>query len=208
MITLCIPTIRRFDLLQQCINSALSFPCKPDKILIMDNSAGGQLEHKLFHEQPVWIHTPPYNWGCAKSWNWFMTQNEDIIIICNDDITFTEHTLESMISAYNEDDYRFIAPCNGANIFSCFLLPKLIYDYVGPFDEQFWPAYFEDNDYSRRLSKLGIPFHFTHAGYEHKVSSTLASYTQSEKEEHARQFAANQNRYINKYGGLPGQETR
>lgn len=201
-ITLCIPTIRRFAELRTCIESSMQGDIRPTKVLIMDNSAG-QLRDHTFHDLPVWVHTPPYNWGCAKAWNWFMQQNDDIIIICNDDITFNENTLPSIINAYHENPNRFIAPCAGANIFSCFLLPKQIYEIVGPFDEQFWPAYFEDNDYSKRVTNAGIPFHFTGAGYGHIGSATIASYSAAEKEEHYRQFEANKQRFIQKWGRLP-----
>lgn len=207
-ITLGIPTIRRFDCLKQCVDFSLSHVLKPDRILIMDNSAGGQLNHRLFEDQPVWIHTPPYNWGCAKSWNWFMQQNDDIIVICNDDVTFNENTLYSMVNAYFEKPDTFIAPCSGTNIFSCFLLPKSVYNLVGDFDEQFWPAYFEDNDYSYRARQAGVEFCFTGAGYGHVGSATLASYSSAERQAHTQQFAANQQRYIDKHGGMPGQEIR
>lgn len=201
-ITLCIPTIRRFDTLQRCVDSALASPIAPTKILIMDNSAG-QLKAYDFHNKPVYIHTPSYNWGCARAWNWFMQQNEDLIVICNDDVEFNDRTLPSIVEAYQEDSNRFIAPCAGANIFSCFLLPKKVYEQVGPFDEQFWPAYFEDNDYSMRVTQTGIPFCFTGAGYGHVGSATLASYTSAEKAEHNRQFAANRQRFQDKWGRLP-----
>jgi GT2 family glycosyltransferase len=202
-LTLCIPTIRRFDTLKTCVDSALSYEIRPDKILIMDNSAGGQLNHHLFDNQPVWIHTPDYNWGCAKSWNWFMQQNEDVIIIANDDVTFNERTIASCVEAYKEESFRFISPCAGANIFSCFLLPKSVYEQVGPFDEQFWPAYFEDNDYSLRVTNAGITFYFTGAGYSHVGSATIAAYSHAELQAHQQQFAANQQRFYNKWGRLP-----
>lgn len=201
-ITLCIPTLRRFDTLQTCVDSALACSTPPTKILVMDNSAGGLKAHD-FHDKPVYVHTPSYNWGCAKSWNWFMQQNDDIVIICNDDITFNDRTLPSIIEAYHENPNRVIAPCAGSNIFSCFLLPKSIYDQVGAFDEQFWPAYFEDNDYSKRVTQAGIPFCFTGAGYGHVGSATIATYSAAEKDEHNRQFAANRERFRQKWGSLP-----
>jgi len=173
--------------------------------MVMDNSAGQLKEHN-FHDLPVWIHTPSYNWGCAKAWNWFMAQNDDLVMICNDDVTFNSRTIASCVEAYAEDPYRFIAPCAGANIFSCFMLPKMVYSAVGPFDEQFWPAYFEDNDYSHRVTLAQIPFCFTGVGYGHIGSATLASYTTAEQGEHQRQFAANQQRYIDKWKGMPGYE--
>jgi GT2 family glycosyltransferase len=40
--------------------------------------------------------------------------------------------------------------------FSAFMLNKRGWDLVGEFDEGFWPAYFEDNDYHYRINLLGL----------------------------------------------------
>lgn len=201
-VTLCIPTLRRFDTLRTCIESSLQGDIVPSKILIIDNSAG-QLRQHEFYDLPVYIHTPSSNWGCARSWNWFMGQNEDMIVIANDDIIFNTKTIASLVEAYEEDPYRFFAPCAGSNIFSCFLLPKQVFNAVHAFDQQFWPAYFEDDDYTKRINQAGIPFCFTGAGYGHVGSATLASYTPEEMSLHHQQFNMNRERFITKWGALP-----
>lgn len=204
MITLCIPTIRRFDTLRTCINSALTGSVPVDKVMVIDNSAG-QLRAHEFHNQPVYIHTPPFNFGCAKTWNMFMRENDDQVIIANDDVEFLPNTVEHFRDHF-KDGAQFMG-ANGSNAFSLFCLRKSTWETVGPFDEQFWPAYYEDNDYMRRMKISGIPLtFFVGHWYHHVGSATIASYTSAEKSEHQRQFAANGQRYKDKWGGPPNAE--
>jgi len=92
--------------------------------------------------------------------------------------------------------------------FSAFMLSKQCWDEVGEFDEVFAPAYFEDNDYHYRmtlsnLAAICVPMAlFYHYG----------SATQKEANENGQpmmtndKFEGNRQKYIQKWGGLPGQE--
>jgi hypothetical protein len=52
---------------------------------------------------------------------------------------------------YNSKGSKFIPPWN------MFIAPRSTLKRVGLFDENFYPAYFEDRDYQLRLSTLGVP---------------------------------------------------
>lgn len=88
--------------------------------------------------------------------------------------------------------------------FSMFMLRISAYDAVGPFDEEFskrGKAYYEDNDYHHRMNLLNIPARcIDNAPYYHYGSITAnTSNVRS---------VINQQYYIEKWGGLPGHETR
>lgn len=54
------------------------------------------------------------------------------------------------------DGEGFRQPDQGGTAGWCFMLTKELYEEVGPFDEQFSPAYGEDTDYWHRAWELGI----------------------------------------------------
>ena len=131
-ITICIPTLNRYDLLVKCLGSLRQSTVKPDNIFIIDN--GKQYEELVDIHIPISVHTPPENMGVAASWNWFMKNVPETRIICNDDITFFEDTLERLISANNiylKSSVLFPAGTPAANSFSCFLMPDKVIEKVG-----------------------------------------------------------------------------
>lgn len=98
----------------------------------------------------------------------------------------------------------------GGPDFSCFLIRQALHARY-PFDERFEPAWFEDNDYHRRLwlggdgaRIAGVPLPYWHAG-----SSTLSAADAEGRGArlHAG-FLRSQARYLAKWGGLPHQERR
>lgn len=208
MITLCIPTIRRFDLLQTTIKTAKAGSVVPDKIVIMDNSCGDCPKFP-----GVDVIVPKENKGVAGSWNYFFNNFEDDIIISNDDVEFKTDTIELLIKASKENpDKGFIYPYTKAdhdNTFSVFLLRKSLWKLVGEFDEFFFPAYFEDNDYHYRMKLAGFPELYLAPGseYIHAGSATLQSYNASELTHHYYRFSRNQDYFVKKWGGMPGKET-
>ena len=78
---------------------------------------------------------------------------------------------------------------------------------IGPFDQIFFPAYFEDNDYSRRLTR------FPRAGTVYKRDGRLTprlhrkSMSILKDRKLNANFGTNATKYIAKWGGLPGHET-
>ena len=82
--------------------------------------------------------------------------------------------------------------------------PSLI-EKVGLLDENFFPGYFEDNDYKRRIKLanadiMHLPLHSIH-----DRSSTLNSSIRF-KQKNQYTFQQNYMYYIDKWGGKPGQE--
>lgn len=92
--------------------------------------------------------------------------------------------------------------------FSAFMVSKQCWENVGEFDELFFPAYFEDNDYHYRMKQMGVPaIVLPSAMFFH-----YGSRTQNEAAEDGKPivvsmlFENNRAFYVRKWGGLPDQE--
>ncbi len=210
----CIPTYKSFDHAYNGVLAALRSTLPPDQIAIIDNSGNGSgAEHLMpltqkFSNVYIWPQT--YNIGVAKSWNTFFNHyQDDYVIIANDDVEVEPYTIERMVTAAetNKRDIFFSGDGESGNAFSLFLLKKAGYDLIGAFDEKFYPAYFEDNDYARRMLLKGyriIPV--SGATYAHVGSSTIKRYTPQEWDVHHNAHRANERYYIVKWGGMPHNE--
>ena len=207
-VNLCIPTLNRYDLIWECVRSAYEGTVKPDNVFIIDN--GGSLE-RIPEFPDVYLYRQEQNIGVAASWNAFISNVEEYRLICNDDIKFYSQTIETLLENYDENHITYaFSYKDQANSFSCFLLSDKIIKAVGLFDDSISPgyAYFEDNDYSHRLSKEGFGSKPVLCEIEHTGSATLKKYTSTETQLHHHLFRIAQRNYIDKWGGLPGKETR
>jgi len=95
------------------------------------------------------------------------------------------------------------------NAFSLFVISNFIIDKVGLFDETISPnyAYYEDNDYYRRMQLLGYNLNKVKAcNVGHYSSATLKSYNSQQTREHHMRFNIATENYVKKWGGLPGKE--
>ena len=148
MISLCIPTLNRYDLLERLIESSELGTIKPNKYLIIDN--GNKLDKREFDRfnADIEIISFGYNIGVAKSWNKFISLTDPIRIICNDDVIFDKDTINSFIVNYDKNSFMTPDSIAEQNMFSCFSIPDFVIDTVGFFDQNISPnyAYYEDND--------------------------------------------------------------
>lgn len=110
------------------------------------------------------------NRGVATSWNdaqinGFET-GADVVIICNDDIYFSEGDIDKLATKAIQNPDRYMVSCAGYHIvldtwrpshgYSCFALNKIALTKIGCFDQNFHPAYGEDLDHHRRATMLGL----------------------------------------------------
>ncbi len=210
MITLGIPTLNRYDLLELTIQSAEKGTVVPDKYFIVDN--GGQFQRNDFYNSlgdRLEVNHYGHNLGVAGSWNKIIQSTPEIRIISNDDVEFFEDSIELLVRSYDTEAITYPAGIPAANSFSCYVMPNSIVERVGYFDEQISPryAYFEDNDYHRRMIIAGVSLvGVGNCRLGHSVSSTLQNYTKLEREKHNEKFKLAKQNYIRKWGGEPGQE--
>lgn len=172
------------------------------------------------------------NIGVAAGWNEGVDRalNDHCthILIANDDIVLAKNTIDHLVYRMNEDetigllsatDYRnwnnpdeVRAMTNGehsidfidAPHFSCFMITARSFLKIGRFDENFTPAYFEDNDYCHRTLLSGMKIlRSQNAPFYHYGSQTQNAGAPVCS---PHQFANNRNYYMGKWGGLPGNE--
>lgn len=211
--TLLVPTLSRFDLLARLLQSEQEQTKKADNIIVIDNS-NGNLEMTGIDD----IITT-HNVGVAGSWNIGLSllygdkENDHLLIICNDDNLLKENAIEELVQlAEANPDHGFFASQGGG--FSFFALrPTIAVNTVGYFDEGFYPAYFEDNDYHYRMKLKDVDFicsekQLYELGVNGQGSQTLNSFMTEEKIKKAIQvgFESNKARYEAKWGGEPTKE--
>lgn len=199
-----IPTLTRFDLLERCIDSALAGTVAPDRVVVVDNSAGA------CPRRPDCTYlVPSRNLGVAGGWNLIAKHAAGAdLILANDDTLFAPDTIAKMLEvATSNPRAGIVSPIEGQR-FSLFYLRRSAYQEVGPFDESFWPAYFEDNDYHRRLTLAGWESPVAFSAVEHAHSATMQEASEADLVLHHARFRANARRYALKWGGPVGQETR
>ena len=194
-----IPTLNRADLLLPALMYyKRDFP--NTKIFVVDN--GNQKLLADYDHPNLEVIKNSENVGVAGSWN-ILCENIFLqhpnALILNDDIYLgkTEQDISLLIQGMEVPFYT--TPLD----WCAFILPKETFEKVGKFDEGFYPAYFEDNDYAYRMKLLGmsifkIPFLIPSV---HRVSQTM------ELDDSVRvRFHKNKKRYIEKWGGEPLQE--
>lgn len=216
MITaLGVPTLNRYDLCAKLVDSARrSRPLLPDVCAIVDN--GGTLAESTFQnpDMPVAIHKPGHNLGVGPSWNWlaqkYLQKPSDRLLICGDDVVLHPATITMLVHVMGKTGADFVMPdpalSTTPQMFSCFMVRSSLFTKVGYFDEKFWPAYFEDNDFHRRMKIAGAIEAVAPCGYDHLNSGTMKAFSKEEVEVHHVRFRACRDYYIEKWGGLPGAE--
>jgi GT2 family glycosyltransferase len=175
------------------------------------------------------------NRGVAGAWNKGICIARNVLAcphyaVLNNDIILQNDTLDKMIAvlkepeiamstAYNTNDktqtpadFFYKKPAKDFELtdapdFSCFMLKKETIDKIGYFDEKFYPAYFEDNDYHYRIRMAGQrAVKISNAFFFHYGSQTTKDGKDIKRLSDSR-FLLNQEYYIRKWGGKPGKET-
>jgi hypothetical protein len=215
MINLCVPTIKRYDLLSNLIESAEAGTVVPDNYIIVDNGAKinkddsfrKRLEKSDLPKDKIKIIE--CRWSVAQSWNFFIKQYDEHLIISNDDIELLPQSIETLINEVdsNPETLMFSSGQNNVNAFSFFLIRKKLIELVGQFDEHFRPAYFEDCDFHRRMEINNIKrLNVQNLQLIHHHSATAKSYNSEERKRFQKDFMRNMMYYIKKWGGRPEQE--
>jgi hypothetical protein len=143
---LIIPVLNRFDLLEQTLAS-IDYPV--DNILVIDNS--GTLS--LPEQDNLTVLNMPNNFGVAASWNLGIKcfpQAAYWMIGSNDNPWFPG-SMAIMADMASEDNLVW-----SDKAWDCYTIGSNLVKKVGLFDENYYPAYYEDTDYSERLRLHGM----------------------------------------------------
>lgn len=201
-----IPTLNRLDLLYPAmLYYQIDFP-NTEKFIV-DN--GNQDLGWNLDKVSATIIENENNVGVAASWNQLckaIFKEHDYAIILNDDIYLGKQEWEfdsifkwlEMNPESNADFYV------GSKDWCAFIISKKCYEDVGEFDERFFPAYYEDNDYAMRMKLMGKKIMDSVQILNPAVfrnSETMKKDSEIKGEESKR-------KYIEKWGGLPGEEMK
>ena len=174
---------------------------------------------------PQWRHQVPlakaWNAGAEMAFN----DGCAFALVCNDDILFSPDTIDALVNEYqrlrHSDNVILVTPNNiRAELadplqilnyqrpdvpfswsehpnFSCFLIAPEFFELHGTFDENFVPAWFEDNDSHRRANLLGYKEICTTAAPQVHFGGVSTSMMENPHSGESQKY------YIEKWGGLP-----
>lgn len=188
-----VPTLARYDLLQRLIDTVEMGSEKPSGFIIVDN--GGEARSRLRLPANTELIEPGRNIGVAASWNRILdVAGDEPVVISNDDVLFGPQGFRVLSEAARQH------PLVTADGWALFAQSPDCTRKVGFYDEGFYPAYFEDNDYAYRMDLCGVPRHVVAVQAKHYRSATLEA-RPGLNVERSREY------YQLKWGGPPGRET-
>jgi GT2 family glycosyltransferase len=198
-----IPTVTSVDTIDEAVISVLNQDVEAE-LLIIQNGSPVSEKCDAWEKKGIEIYRPDFNLGCSASWNyacrWAFQNGHDKIFLMNDDFELLDTDIFSKINQAYIDNPNAHYHLWG---FSAVSISKDLFEKVGPFDEGFWPAYFEDNDYYQRSLRVGVEWigiqdinvvHNGSSSVRSSVALTLINETT---------FTLNKQRYIAKWGGEP-----
>lgn len=159
------------------------------------------------------------NRGLAQSWNdgllYARDDGADVAIVANDDIVFGATDIDALANCAGRHSDAHIVTCSGwdallaknvpSHGMACFATGATFLDVLGCFDENFFPAYFEDDDIRRRAVLAGLREEHCETGVVHQHSGTIRRDPELRARNTETQLR-NEIYYLRKWGGLRGDE--
>lgn len=167
-------------------------------IIIVDNSK--DQDAKKYVEQGVKVVPCPDNMGVSRSWNIGLRANADWTFLVSIACCFPNGFSEVLAQMWQANEYCFLTTM----AWHCNAISRKCVDLVGEFDENFYPAYYEDTDYYRRMNLAGVPYN----GYTPipAYAITIANSVSAEVNNLNVNYQAQADYYKEKWGGYPGGE--
>ena len=200
------------DLLYNCIKSWPERSDSIDKVVFLDGKNWEADFKDILQEDKIGRYVDYYfsaneHVGASGGWNkileyGFVKNDYDVVIIMGADTEMKEGFFDLLIKEWEENNPDFSC-CMG---FNCITMTRKCFDTVGTFDENFFPAYFEDNDYDRRVRLAKETILYKNVGdetlLEHYGSSTIRrdSFFNTAN---GKTFSMNQKYNIAKWGCTP-----
>lgn len=192
---LIVPVLNRYDLLQRMVSS-IDHPL--EELLIIDN--GDQTEGVVAPDcvKSVRVLHMPTNQGVAGSWNLGIKLYpfEPVWFFGSADTVYLPGALEKLAQASPEG----ITLAGSFPYWQTFAIGEQAVRKIGLFDENLYPIYFEDNDYTRRAESAGIEITYLDIPVLHDNSSTINSDSRF-AQANGRTFSDNQRYFDTKLEG-------
>lgn len=205
------------------VKSALAQDIPCDILVVNNNSTDGTGD--WLRGQPINSYKPVRQLSLAACWNqalrlcWEVFKRTDALV-CNTDIELRPDTYRLLrshggpfVTCVSVDSKEQLGPAvipepptgeRGHPDYSSFLIQKVVTDRVGWFDEAYYPAYCEDNDYHVRMHRAGIQAVCVDLPFLHHAAATLKNADPAEQAEIRRGADRSRERFRAKYGCLPG----
>lgn len=134
------------------------------------DEATRRLCQRLAAAPDVCYHEGEDNRGVSRSWNEGVLEayaaGVDVVIVANDDVVPAPGDIDRVAAKAARCRDRYIVTCAGRNErlgrdlpslgYSFFAVNPVALETIGCFDENFFPAYCEDQDYARRAALAGL----------------------------------------------------
>jgi GT2 family glycosyltransferase/SAM-dependent methyltransferase len=208
-IAVAVPTIANGrERLDWCLQAILAQQDVTPDIVLVENGPDAVPACDAWEQQGVTVLHPERNLGVAASWNhaaeltW--SRGHGALVLLNDDVVLGDASALSRAAAAAAADPTRLCFLD-ASRFAAFCLTRELWDAVGPFDEGYWPGYFEDLDWLHRLSRLGLPWIELGVAVDHVGGSSRRDDPELQRLVE-QTWSLNAQRYERKWGGPPGSE--
>lgn len=186
---------------------------KPEVVDICDTFAAQHPDQVRYHRYGV-------NRGVALSYNdGFIEayqEGADLACLVCDDMFIPRSGLDALVAGYQAHPEAGQIIVRGLDVrtrqhvpmgFAFCAIARHMFEKVGYWDEGYWPCYYEDLDFGRRMQLAGLDFYDVgEIGLIHLGSASIRS-SEEEAAKHAATFSLNTLRFIKKWGGEPTCET-
>ena len=171
-----------------------SFDGRIGDLVVIDNGNNSYWEPRTEKAKRVFHYRIPCNLGVAASWNMGIkaTCSASGWLVVNHDVVFGTKAVEDI---FLQASYSNLV-LSGKPPWSCFWLGSQVVRKVGLFHEGFHPAYFEDDDFARRVEAAGLPIRRPGIPVRHDNSSTIQVPKYGERNAHT--FVKNSDYYAAK----------
>jgi len=133
----------------------------------------------------------------------------DLVCYIADDVMIGENSIQTLMSNIHDKWIVHALGTTNSAGWDFFLTTPELWTEVGFLDESFYPAYFEDNSFARRLTMKDDTKYLYLQGIEftHLHSQTIARMTNEQKTEQHNNFRRVERMYEAMWGGKVGGET-
>ena len=205
-----IPTFDLLDILKDLIKNIVNYTTGNYQIYVVEN---GQKEATI-----EWLKTQnniksilnDCNAGTSRSWNAGIKEalkdNCTHFALLSDDIQLSSGWWDACKKEFESGSHLVSVEAGLKNtIFSgwFFIIDKEALDKVGYLDEQFWPFYFEDLDYSQRFAQSGLKYSMADTKVVHLGSLTNIGHFQKKHPDFfMKVYRSNKKKFRRKYPNL------
>ncbi len=158
MSCLLVPTIALDISLLQRLADSIDYHIQ-NKVVI-NNGKAGALKNWSKKNKDWKVIDCGYNKGCSGAWNYApRVFTEDHWVISNDDHEFQPGALKQVYESIEQNKDAYIIYVNPYQSYDFFVWTRKAVNDFGLFDENFYPAYFEDWEYRTRLNIAEAKIH-------------------------------------------------